>query len=394
VTDLRPRPTAKIGLINSLVGIRGVFSAVVVLIHLAPFAIRLTPAGAPGWEAIWHNGYVALDLFFVLSGFVITHGYRTTFSSGVRRGAYGRFLWARLARFYPTHLAVLALLVGAVGVAAAAGIPLDRVGDLGGDLLRHILLTQGWGGAEHLSWNGPTWSLSSEWFCYLVFPFLVPLIIRFRTPLAVLAGYLAAMAVPLVAYGFLGFGDAQITYQAPLWRAAGEFLAGAFLSQLMIHVPRLSEACGRLTGVLASAGIAAIAVLAWAGAPAMLAVPLLGLFVLGLAQQRGRLAAVLCTRPLLVAGDLAVALFLVHVPWLLLATRFVTPQRFPGGWGWLGVVLLIGGAVGVAIVMRALVERPSARVMRRMVPRPSPAPVTVGAAAPVGAPSVGSRTED
>ncbi len=359
------------GLIRSLVGIRGVLSAVVVAVHLSPIAIRLAPEATPVWTAVWHHSYLALDLFFVLSGFVVTSGYRKKFATWPGGAVYGRFLWARLSRFYPVHLAVLGALVAAVLVGAALGLTVPHGGDLGIDLLRQLTLTQGWGGAHALTWNGPTWSLSAEWFCYLLLPLIIPVVLRFRTPSAVVAGYLVATTVPLVAYGFLGYGDPQITYVAPLWRAMGGFLGGALLCQLTHVGSRIPERVGRLTGAVAALALAALVGAAVAGITLLAVLPIAGLVVLGLSQQRGWLDAALSGPRAMRAGDLSVTLFLTHVPWLLAASVVITPQRFPGAWGWLGVGLLIGGALVVSWVTFVQVERPAQQLMRRMTARPA-----------------------
>jgi peptidoglycan/LPS O-acetylase OafA/YrhL len=356
------------GLIRSLVGIRGVFSAIVVIVHLAPFAIALTPVSAPFWNFCWQHGYPVLDLFIVLSGFVVTAGYRATFARWPGADAYGRFLWARLSRFYPLHLVVLAGLLGGVATGALLGFAVPHTGDFGEDLVRQVLLLQGWGGAHTLTWNGPTWSLSAEWFCYLLMPLIVPVVLRFRTQGAVLAGYAAAMAVPLVAYGFLGYGDGPITYGAPLYRAVSDFVAGALLCQLTHVRSRVPELAGRGTGLLALVFGGAVLAAAALGVTLLAAVPFGGLFVLGLAQQRGRVNAVLASPFALKAGDLSVSLFLTHVPWILGAALVVTPARFPGAWGWLGVAILVVGAVVIAYAALVLVERPAQRLMRAWVP--------------------------
>ncbi len=337
-----------------------------VAVHLGPIAIGLVPAATPVWTAAWHCGYPALDVFFVLSGFVVTAGHRTTFATWPGRAAYGRFLWMRLSRFYPVHLAVLATLVVAVLIGPVAGVGIAHDGDLGTDLLRQVVLTQGWGGAHGLTWNGPTWSLSSEWLCYLLLPLIVPLVLRFRTTTAVVLGYLAATGVPLVAYGVLGYDDAHLTYLAPLWRSSGDFVAGAMLCQLAHVGSRIPERLGRVTGAVVAVSLAGLVVAAHAGITLLAVVPLAGLVVLALAQQRGRVDALLSGRVATRAGELSVSLYLTHVPWLLGASLLITPARFPGAWGWLGLALLVGGAVAVSWVAHVLVERPAQRVMRRM----------------------------
>ena len=80
----------------------------------------------------------------VLSGYVISSGYRHTFARWPGWGTFGRFLWARLSRFYPVHLAVLAVMVAAVVGGRLVGREIPHGGDLGiewreGD--GHVLMT-------------------------------------------------------------------------------------------------------------------------------------------------------------------------------------------------------------------------------------------------------------
>ncbi len=362
------------GLIASLVGIRGVLALVVVAVHLAPFASAMMPATTPAWTAVWHHGYVALDLFFVLSGFVISSGYRKVFARWPGWGTFGKFLWARLSRFYPVHLAVLAVMVVAVLVSRAAGHEIPHGGNLGWDLVRQITLTSGWGGARALTWNGPVWSLSAEWACYLVLPVLLPLVLRLRSASACVVGYLVACAIPLVSYSFIGFDDPSITFEMPLPRAFGAFLAGAALCQLTHVTSRIPAWLGRVTGPLVVLSLAVIAGLALIGRPSMLSLPVIGLVVLALGQERGVVNAFLAHRWAVLGGEYSVALFLVHVPWILAASLVVNPRTFPGAWGIVGTLVLLLGSFVLAWLAYHVVERPAQRWMRRIVRRPAKAP--------------------
>lgn len=352
------------GLVRSLVGIRGVLAALVVAIHLAPFATALVPPVGPAATAIWHHGLVALDVFFVLSGFVITAGYRSSFAHRPSWGVFSRFLWARLSRFYPLHLAVLAALVAAVLGGRLVGHEVPHGGTLGLDLLRHVTLTQGWGGAHALTWNGPSWSLSAEWFCYLLAPLLVPLVVRLRTSAAVIGVYAAACGVMLAVYAVLGHDDATLTYLMPLPRALGGFIAGSCLQQLTRVPSRLPRFVGRATGALVLTTVGTVVGLAVLGLPTLGAMPVAGLIVLALSQERGWVDAVLASRPMMAAGEVSVAVYLTHVPWLIAASMVVTPVRFPGAWGLVGLVLLVAGVVVLGWLALVLVERPAMRWMR------------------------------
>jgi peptidoglycan/LPS O-acetylase OafA/YrhL len=118
----------------------------------------------------WSNQ--AVDMFFVLSAFVLLHNYagQPMDAAGLRR-----YLIARVARIYPLH-AITMLLVGALALVAL------RRGAITGDyqvihLVKQALLVNAWPiiGMER-TWNYPAWSISIEWFLYLfVFPVLARL---------------------------------------------------------------------------------------------------------------------------------------------------------------------------------------------------------------------------
>src|SRR5579871_4886437 len=98
--------------IKPLTALRFFAAAWVVLFHYWP---NLTLAAPPALVA---KGYLGVELFFVLSGFILCHVYLPPFEEG--RFKYADFLWARLARIYPMHLMTL-LGVGFMGGAALLG---------------------------------------------------------------------------------------------------------------------------------------------------------------------------------------------------------------------------------------------------------------------------------
>src|SRR5690606_17171032 len=89
-------------------------------------------------------------------------------------GSYARFLVRRVARFYPLYLATLAffVVVGAAVQAGFASTGVDGRYDFSA-LPANILLMQGWGLTDTLTFNYVGWTLSAEWFCYLTLPAIV-----------------------------------------------------------------------------------------------------------------------------------------------------------------------------------------------------------------------------
>ena len=169
-------------------GLQIIAAGAVVVLHYSDYFKDL-PAGHFMVEHTWHFN-LFVDLFFVVSGFVIARQY---FGRVADAASIGRFLWRRLARIYPLHLATLAFyvaLAGALhfGVARTdnpARYPLS-------DLPAQLLLLHAFVG-ERLTFNFPSWSLSAEMFCYLLFP-LVALTVRRRREVIIALVVLTALA--------------------------------------------------------------------------------------------------------------------------------------------------------------------------------------------------------
>ena len=172
-----------------------------------------------------------VDFFFVLSGFVIMHTYGARIASW---HDYGSFLRKRLARIYPLHLATLAIfcIIGAVVVAFDVQVR-DRSFFDPTLIPANLLLVQAWGVTDHAGLNIPSWSISAEWFVYLLFP-LLALLVRGRRPwFALGVALVVAIAIDLMRarVGLRPGEDA--TFDFGNLRAVASFLAGMAVCRLM-----------------------------------------------------------------------------------------------------------------------------------------------------------------
>ena len=365
---------AATGRFDYLDGIRAVAIAAVLCLHWLSW-----------YTPLFHGGAVGVDVFFVLSGFIITTMLWRTPDATTWPAAWGSFLRRRVLRLYP---ALVGLVVGgAVLYAVVPWAPDDP-----SDVVRRgaIVLVQGsavWAAERHGSlWLpglqpfGQTWSLAVEWYFYLVWPAVV-LLGRARgwTAAGLHRGCLAVAAAAYLLALPLG---THLFYFGPVARSA-ELLVGAALA-LRFLARGYPTRPARLGPVASAAALAALALYTLVGpdgnSPAyrLVGVPVaVGATVLlihtGYADRAGRVQRLLSHRWVAAVGRSSYSLYLWHiVPFLLLADA-------PGG---VPKPVLGLAAVAAAIALTALshrlLERPFLRprsdVLRPAVDRPTPTP--------------------
>jgi peptidoglycan/LPS O-acetylase OafA/YrhL len=154
------RGASAVSRLARLDGLRGVAACVVVAYHLQILffnGLSNFCGGIAGWFFQW--GWTFVDLFFVISGYIFAHVYRggAELRSG---GQLGAFAAARVARLYPLHLAML-MIVAAVDW----GRPENTIQIF----LCHLFMLQGLVPGADSGFDGPSWSISVELLCYLLF---------------------------------------------------------------------------------------------------------------------------------------------------------------------------------------------------------------------------------
>jgi peptidoglycan/LPS O-acetylase OafA/YrhL len=227
---------------EDLESIRGVAALLVVFFHL------------PKWNPILdvgviNNSYLMVELFFVLSGFVIFNAYH---SKIVSLRDLLRFQFLRFGRLYPVHLL---FLFAFVFIECAKYIAEHKFGLLGpntrafeiNDLqafAQNLLLVSGLLPTERLTFNGPAWSICVEFYTYLVFALIMLYAGRLRALLLTL--------IPGIALVLMGSGNSH-GFEHLLQCLAGFFLGcwtAIFVNQIKFEVPSFVSLATLLTIVV------------------------------------------------------------------------------------------------------------------------------------------------
>lgn len=221
--------------LDHLVSVRGLAAWLVVFYHSIAFLQSAFPTIHPQVLTIVRHGDLAVDFFFVLSGFIIFINYFGSFSSPTIRIIL-KFYWTRFTRIYPVHFVMILAYLCLVGAFIIWSSSRDVPASFGKmSLLENVLLVQAWKNND-TSWNVPSWSISAEWFVYLLFPGIAIIIATFfRSAFFVL---LTSFFIVSVA-GIVGWLNLEITgiplYAIPLVRVFHEFILGTLIGTLYIH---------------------------------------------------------------------------------------------------------------------------------------------------------------
>lgn len=168
------------------------------------------------------NAYRFVDFFFVLSGFVIAQVYRRR----LQQGAMLPFLMRRIGRLWPLHAATLAAVVVMALAGSLVGLTVN--GFLFSALPANLTMTHAWGFLDRITWNGPSWSISAEFFAYAFFALLVSVVRSSRLDVAC-AGVMVASLLVLEMFTPSGMGS---THDFGIVRCLFGFMAGALASSL------------------------------------------------------------------------------------------------------------------------------------------------------------------
>ena len=320
------------------------------------------------------DGYLGVDLFFTLSGFILAHVYLTSLEGG--RFGYGGFLKNRIARVYPMHLAALGAMLVLFAGAAMLGVDESNPDAFRlSDLPAHLLMIHAWGTTPSVGWNFPSWSISAEWLAYLLFPLVAGLVLKAQRWSGAFA--LGALALCVASFWALsnlhqvlpwvGRDFSQMTAQIGALRILPSFLLGVALYAFgREHAAPKSWAWPI---VAVSAGwVVAVTTLGWWEGLTWFG--LAGLLY-GLAEtSRHGIDAPMSGRVFVFLGAASYALYMIHLPidivWFHALEKFGVTETSD-------LALRVGAMVGVFVVCIAasaaaylVIEEPARKWVRKL----------------------------
>jgi peptidoglycan/LPS O-acetylase OafA/YrhL len=364
---------------QALDGLRGVAALFVVLLHVE-WTNHLTE------NRLIQHSYVAVDLFFILSGFVISANYSHRIDN-VREAL--TFLGLRFFRLYPLHLAMLVAFVclewaklaaqHSLAIMPGAQAPFTE-GESFGSAIANLLLINGLHVLDKPGWNDPSWSISCEFAAYIVFA-ITTLAGLARSRLFFIWGTLVVVAA------YVGLALSRGTLNVTLDWGIIRCLAGFFFGMLIFRFREMN--CIRQSRMLIG-GCSIVVIIAvlltmalTSGSLIVLVIPLFVIAIALLQSDQGPLARLLISPGVQLLGRISYSIYMVHsffvVCILIILKRvFVLPSVFysmrenpivsinP----WIGDLLVLGLVVGVvatASATYALIEEPGRLFGRRLL---------------------------
>lgn len=273
---------------------------------------------------IVRNSYLFVDFFFVLSGFVIAHAYGEKIADG--RTAL-TFALRRFGRLWPLHILLLLVFVAFEAVklglslkGVAMDVPPFSQTTAPQTILTNIALVHGLGLYDFLSWNQPSWSISDEFWTYLLFAALCLIPSRrLATGAAILS--LTALA-GLIAIAPRGMDS---TYDFGILRCIAGFFAGVVTQRLWERKAALIRPfMARHATLLESAAVAGVltfVIIAGRGPVAFAAPLVFSAMVFVLAFETGPVSDLLSGKLFRALGAWSYSIYMVNYFVVLMVER-------------------------------------------------------------------------
>ena len=324
----------------NLTPLRGIAALLTVIFHVDLY-IGMGSGGLlrPENSLLLSKLYLMVDFFFVLSGFIMYHVYGKLFASSVDGSSFKKFAIARFARVYPLHFFTLLYLVGLrIWFLTAGGRDADPFATSSftwESIPTNLLLIQSMNIHNWFTWNNAAWSISTEWWMYMIFPFLVLPFMRLSSVskiaifVACFAGYVFIMlvlqhyvTVPPALSFIKPRPDINVAYQFGFLRCLFGFVIG-----MIIYLAYKNGFAQRLfaNGTTLILSTLCLAICLHFGVPDVFTVMFYPLIILSAAYGSKNIDKLFGNKVMQRLGDWSFSIYMVHQP---IVYTFFTMQAF------------------------------------------------------------------
>jgi peptidoglycan/LPS O-acetylase OafA/YrhL len=355
--------------IRALTSLRGIAAMAVMALH---FSATMQQNASGSFPALAPRGELAVDVFFVLSGFIMAYTYLPLFSAEPTGTAYRTFLLKRAARILPLNIVVTGfVIVAALLLAPRFGFnpfPRVRLDHAGEDFLSNALMLPGFGIGHSV--NLPAWSIAVEFAAYFLFPILLGLVFKAgREGVVIAVAGASALLFAVCATG-LHFSPDALPGHGRGWRdlcrCLSEFTLGLATYRLFLARPaaeffKKDAVCFAVSAVI----VALIAV----KADEYFVLLFFPALVLSLALNEGLPARLLGIRPIYFLGVISYSLYLIHDTLRELSAMIVRhyhPALLSPRLAMAMAALCSVAVIPLAWVSYVLVERPGRTFVRNL----------------------------
>jgi peptidoglycan/LPS O-acetylase OafA/YrhL len=293
-----------------LTPLRGIAALGVAVFHFQVYFIRFIDKDK---SMFVDKLYLMVDLFFIMSGFLIMHVYKEQFAEKISIAAFKKFIVARFARVYPLHLFTLLVLIALYVIQKGK---MESFYDLHA-IPSHLFLLHSFPLNNQLTWNIPSWSISAEWWSYMLFPLLcvgifknkkitVPLLL-----LVIITCYISLLYfVPR--NDIAADGDRQnldITYDYGFLRSIAGFTTGMLL-YLFYGLSSVKKIFS--SDIFCSIYVLLIIAGLHFGLPDIIFIPGFCVLILLVTSNTGKITAWFNNKALNFLGDISYSVYLLH----------------------------------------------------------------------------------
>lgn len=345
--------------ISTLTPLRGLAAIWVVVFHFDAFMTF-----GPGKTGLMDkettmligNGYLLVDFFFLLSGFIICHVYGDKLTQK-KKGVAKKYLWARFSRLYPLH--VFALLFIFLQFVTFSYLSEEYYEGWKGffpvfDFFVYLFMGQSSGILTNYSWNLPSWSIAAEWWTYILAIFIIPVINKGSSKITYLFWALSITGLIVLAY-FGGNGNLDYTLNFGTLRCLFEFVIGLGIYQVYKKV-KDSDTFWKSDWAFYIT-VAGSYLFLHLDIHDVIVIVFFSGVILSASLNTGIPYKILNIKPLQFLGDISYSIYLLQMFWLMLWSNYASVAYPEGNAGTLTNLLMLGIVLTALIINAYLTYR-------------------------------------